>query len=121
MSEHHNLWHYTCAHAIGAIRTDRLVRPRPHPVLGHLALSWWTDIAWPTSPESLGLTSHILSCDRMEYRVRAEDTAEIVPWTQWARPLDALTRGLLEVPGTMPAHWYVASTTVPIALDGGAE
>lgn len=109
-----DLWHYTCAHAIGAILADGMVIPRPQPVLGGRSVSWWTDIDWPTSPESLGLTSHILSCNRMECRVQAGDITGIVPWTRWVRQAAGVHRRLLEVPGTLPAHWFVTGDAVPI-------
>lgn len=109
------LVHYTCDHSIDAITAAGLVLPTPQPVLGNRRLSWWTDITWPTTRESLGLTSHLLSCDRMEYRVEAADTSAIVPWPEFARDLPRIIRGLLETPGTLPAHWFVAETDIPVA------
>ena len=102
--------HYTCAHSIDAIHSQGLVSPTPQPVLGNRLMSWWTDITWPTTRESLGLTSHLLSCDRMQYRVEAEDTSQIVPWTKLAHDIPWDVRRFLEGPGTLPAHWFVRST-----------
>lgn len=113
--------HYTCAHSIDAIHAQGLVSPTPQPVLGNRLMSWWTDITWPTTRESLGLTSHLLLCDRMQYRVEAEDTSQIVPWTKLAHGIPWDVRRYLEGPGTLPAHWFVAESDVPIRSASGRE
>ena len=110
------LVHYTCGHNFEEILTSGLVRPAPQPVLGHRALSWWTDITWPTPMGGLGLTSYLLSCDRTQYMVKAADVSSIIPWVEWASDLPRLQRGLLETPGTLPMHWFVSEVDVPIEV-----
>ena len=114
------LWHFTCAHAIVGIVTSGQLRPYPQMQLDGRALVWLTDLADATR-QQLNLTSPLLRCDRTAYRVPVE-TDLAVPWTKYLltlpRELREVARHRLHLPGTLPAHWWVAETTLPIRLDG---
>lgn len=113
------LYHYTCDHGWSGIRDAGVVRPNAHPLLAH-PLSWWTDLDAPLR-EALGLTSHILSCDRARYRVKVvlPEAPTIVWWPRWARGhVPPRIREYLEsAPGAAPAHWYVANQPVPVMVE----
>lgn len=108
------LWHYTCAHHRPAIELDGEVRP----ITGH---AWFTDLddARPWR-EALGLTSHLLACDRTRYRFRVVSSAHVVPYVRMRRTLPAAYRQALETAeGALPMHWYVATEPVPVVYAPG--
>lgn len=111
------LWHYTCDHGHAQI-TNTLV---PGAVLvgrrlkGPGDLIWLTDLPHPNR-DALGLTSHILSCDRITHRYRLTDGADVVQWMNvrraypWAAELES-------APGARPRHWFVSGVPVPVVYD----
>jgi hypothetical protein len=115
------LWHFTCSHSVDDIKRMGSLRPHPHPLLD-VPLVWLTDLEHPFR-EALGLTSHMLMCDRTEHRFQVADTLSAVWWPAYARNhhIDRRTRGELEsAPGAMPAHWWVTAESVPIAASDAA-
>jgi hypothetical protein len=106
------LYHYTCEdHGRPGIERDGYLRPNIHPLLGE-ALVWATDLDEPFR-EALGLTSHSLSCDRTACRYEVQPWS-FVPWHRYARRLYVEQREALEIPGTMPRHWWVSSVFVRV-------
>lgn len=111
------LYHFTCDH--GHEQIDRNIVPAA--VLTSRAsggpgdLAWFTDLTVPQR-DALGLTSHILSCDRTVHRYRATDATDLVPWIgvrrfyPWAEELES-------APGARPRHWYVADVPIPVVYD----
>ena len=61
------LYHFTCDdHGYPGIVRTGTVLPRQHPFMPGLGpLLWLTDLAEPPTPESVGLTSQNLKCDRL--------------------------------------------------------
>lgn len=107
------LYHFACRHSAEGIRSSGFLRPWPQPVLGGVELVWLTDLDDPTRGQ-VGLTSHTLKCDRMEYRVLAESDGS-VRWTSFARSLPLESRRALELStDAAPAHWWISLTSVPV-------
>lgn len=105
-------WHYTCDHGHEGI--DGLVVPGG--LVGTPSeVAWFTDLGRPIR-EALGLTSHLLSCDRTAYRYRVVDPSPLVPWVEvrrrypWAAAIEL-------APGARPRHWLVATEPVAVTLD----
>lgn len=118
------LYHYCCDHSARGIDLARMVLPGldwsaydaqcadwGEPVSG-LALAravvWLTDMAEPDR-DALGLTSHILSCDRTEFRytVRA---AGALPWLDFAGEHGANPEWLSMLhEGRAPERWFVSA------------
>lgn len=101
------MYHYTCDHGYEGILRDGEVRPNPH-----TKVSWFTDLPTP-DVSALGLTSHILDCDRTTHRFRATHLGALVSFAEVWRGPDVL-------PGE-PDHWWVAFTNVPVVLDEVAD
>lgn len=126
------LWHYTCDHGRASLgESGHLTPGASRAAAGALAMLppaaltaarfvWLTDLDTPIR-DALGLTSHILSCDRTAHRYRVTDDRECTSFTELLRMsspgLYALLRPLTETPGAMPAHWWVAARPVPVTLD----
>lgn len=108
------LFHYCCTHSAKGIEKSRWLMPNPHPLMRDAdPLVWLTDLDVPDR-DVLGLTSHILQCDRTEYRVTVV-TGEVTHWPIFARTIPQAARRVLEsAPGAMPMHWYVAKAPVPV-------
>lgn len=110
------LYHFTCRdHGAPAIDAAGHLVPRRHPLLPGLGpLVWLTDLPDPPR-DALGLTSDVLSCDRMA--VRYEASTDIIPDLTWWPFLrdrgDAEVVRDLESYGS-PLHWWVARGNVPI-------
>lgn len=102
------LWHYTCQHGHDAI-TDTL---RP----GLDGYVWLTDLDAPHR-DALGLTSHLLRCDRTQHRYRVTDTTDVTPYTAIRATLRPERRNGLETSGTLLRHWYVSTQRVPVIYD----
>lgn len=100
------LYHFTCDHGRAGITLSGVLLPNIHPFMKHLGpLIWLTDLAAPPSPESVGLTSQWVSCDRLQYRYSVHTHAAIA----WA---DIRTRAAKDVVATLeefgqPEHWWV--------------
>lgn len=124
MADPTRLYHYTCSHAAPQIEASGALRPHRQPQLDGRLLVWFTDMQHPDR-DALGLTSHLLRCDRTEHRVTVE-TGQAVWWPVYARRMPRVMRDVIETcPGVLPMHWWVASGHVPIlrvetvALVGG--
>jgi hypothetical protein len=110
-------YHYTCDHGRKALGARGMLRPQPQPVLGGVRLVWLTDIAKPDR-EGLGLTSHLLDCDRLAYRYVVD--AEPESWREWAwrNAVPWVARMRLEdAPNAAPSTWYVLESSVLGVLD----
>lgn len=100
------LYHFTCEHGYKGISLTRILLPNVHPFMRGLGpLLWLTDFAEPPTPESIGLQSMYLKCDRLQYRYSVHTKAAIA----WA---DIRTRASKDVVATLesygqPEHWYV--------------
>ena len=109
------LYHYTCDHGAAGIARDGWVSPlsdrveSPYP---QADFAWFTDLDTPIR-EALGLTSHILSCDRTAHRFKVTDATEVARYLDVRRNLPSL-HDLELAPGAMPAHWWIASEPVPV-------
>lgn len=108
------LYHYTCRHFAPAIVVGGLVLPSPL-----TKMSWFTDLDVPI-PEVLGLTMHLLECDRTEFRFRLlpphEENGEVVPYHKIRHFLDPITReGLETAKGALLMHWW--TTELPVAVE----
>ena len=110
------LYHYTCGdHGRPGIQRDGFVRP------GADGLVWLTDLLdekrRSKTRQALGLTSNIISCDRMEHVFEVEPSAmsyrEAVACGLIARQRHmALVR-----PWTREANWYVSVTPVAVVAN----
>ena len=108
------LYHFTCSDSAPVIAECGELRPKLQPLLGR-RLVWLTDLDAPTR-EQVGLTSRLLACDRMEYRVTVDFDAE--RWAQYARTFAARYRRhaliLNQTTGALPLHWWVSAEPVPV-------
>lgn len=106
------LFHYCCAHSHAQI-TDTL---RPN-----RGLVWLTDLNVPIR-DALGLTSHMLGCDRTAHRYRVTDESVCIRWvdsrlSHLIGPAREQTLALESMPGVKPMHWWVAEVPVPVVYD----
>lgn len=102
-----NLYHYTCDHGHQGIRPTGIV------LTGAYGYAWFTDLPFPRKA-ALGLTSHVIACDRTAHRYRAIKPELLTPW---AEINDPTLKAVLEGPGTQPEHWFVSRELVRVALD----
>jgi len=109
------LWHFTCAHQQKKIGRYGLVIPRNQLALG-VCLAWFTNDR-TLSAEALGLTSHTLPCDRMEFSYRVLDTECCEPFLLWARRTGNPFVGRLIDDLKRPEHWYVSNVAVRVTQD----
>jgi hypothetical protein len=117
-----SLYHYCCSHGLVGIGERGLVRPgtdlapdRDLPPWSGFV--WFTDMTHPDRA-SLGLTSVLITCDRLAYRYRSTDDSLLLPYTSVARVWDRGIRDLLETaPGARPAHWWLSAVPVPVEFD----
>jgi hypothetical protein len=113
------LYHFTCLdHGDPGILRTGFLRPHPHPSLPELGpVVWLTEIAVPTHPYDLGLTSDRLSCDRMavRYTLAHEDVPGLRWWPIARRACDPKVVRDLDSFGR-PLTWWVATERVPVDL-----
>lgn len=93
------LYHFTCDHGRLGIARTRMILPNAHPFMRHLGP------LIPPTPESVGLQSQWVSCDRLMYRYIVR-TRAAVPWAE------IRIRAAKEVVATLeefgqPEHWWV--------------
>lgn len=98
-----NLYHYTCDHGAEGIERDGQIVPNKH-----TGVAWFTDLPTPDVAK-LGLTSHMLKCDRTAHRFRVTKLFGIYAFAE-------VWRGDEMLPGD-PFHWWVAFTPVPAVRD----
>lgn len=113
-------FHFTCSHGRAGIGLVGRIRPNDNPEA--IALAPWAAAVWLTNAEgvglpdgvrevALGLTSHTLGCDRVEYCYRVERAPKAVPWLE--SPLRTAEAGsALEAAGTRPDLWWVSPVPV---------
>lgn len=107
------LYHYCCSCSARQITARGFLRPFGADFFG-ANLVWLTDQAVPDR-EGLGLTSHILKCDRLEHQYVADVAANQVQW--W---LDSEIRRALACDSTFhefedgrnPSSWWIATEPV---------
>jgi hypothetical protein len=100
------LYHYTCMHSAYSIKADRFVL-RP----GVTGFLWLTDLDAPDR-RGLGLTSHILECDRTEFRFAVPEPVEVERWVDVRKSMPRyLVQELEADPRSMLMHWYLTTHT----------
>lgn len=107
------LYHYTCNH--GSLLITDEIRPNAHPWLPRPVI-WLTDRETP-DVDALGLTSHILDCNRTEYRYEIPWDPSMIWWPTYAKyALTPTIRMRFESPGTDPASWWVTEHPIDLVL-----
>jgi hypothetical protein len=109
-------WHYTCEHKVSDIEATGVVLPQTQQMLGGLQVAWFTNMP-SASRQALGLTSHMLNCDRMShlFHVLPVDEHKIVEWGRLRSQLSrSMVIALESAPGTRPMFWGVAADAVQI-------
>lgn len=102
-----NLYHFTCEHGRSGIAHSGVILPNVHPFMPNLGpLIWFTDLAEPPTPESVGLQSTWITCDRMMYRYLVQTKAAL----HW---FEIRSRAPKDVVATLesfgqPEHWWIA-------------
>jgi len=109
------LWHYTCWHSRRQIGRSGVLHP------GLDGLLWATDLPVPDRA-GLGLTSHLLGCDRAEYRYRIDTPdrfARVDVFYLTASPYHRVWLEILaNAPDARPQHWWVTGwDAVPAHLE----
>ncbi len=115
MPERPRLWHFTCDHGHRGIGKRGLLRPNPHvlmPALG--AVVWLTSDGMPDR-DDVGLTSHLISCDRLAYRYRVVDSSGAVPWGDLRSEVPPGVLADLERYAE-PDTWWLSPTPVEAVL-----
>jgi hypothetical protein len=111
------LYHFTCDHSAPLIEADGLLISQLQ-IDGPGRLVWMTDLPRPPR-ESMGLTSHILECDRMAWRFTVPPGQEVDWWPDWRRRVRPWWAEALESADmARPAHWWVAELPVAVDLPG---
>lgn len=107
------LFHYCCGHSAQKITRRGFLRPHGREVFG-IDLVWLTDQALPNR-EGLGLTSHMLPCDRLECQYVVDvDASDVEPW------MASVIRARLAIDptfhefedGRQPDTWWIATKPV---------
>ena len=103
------LYHYCCRHSAKLIVRSGALRPFPQPLLRGLPVLWATDQETPDR-EALGLTMHMVQCDRTERRFTIPDysTQLFTPWLD--SPVRLLVDDLanFEAAPRDPTLWWVS-------------
>ncbi len=100
------LYHFTCDHGYVGITKTGIILPNMHPFMKSLGpLVWLTDFAEPPTPESVGLQSEWLTCDRLAYRYIVR-THAAVSWSLVRERASGNVVATLESYG-QPEHWWV--------------
>ncbi len=107
------LYHYCCSCSARSITSRGFLRPNGADFFG-VGLVWLTDQEIPDR-EGLGLTSHILKCDRLERQyVVHVDAAEVEPWigsdVRARLAADATFHEFED--GRKPESWWIAKRPV---------
>lgn len=116
------LFHYTCDHGRAGIGERGVLKPT-RTFWGGPAVCWLTDMD-PPDRDGLGLTSHTLSCDRLQYRYVVADSAGCERWlTSRIRahaPLHAVLM-LEAIDGVKPDRWWISTVGLRATLDNGYQ
>jgi hypothetical protein len=116
------LYHYTCDHGAERIGPRGTLKPQPLVGSGTAGVAvWMTDLDVPFR-DALGLTSHILDCDRTAHQYVVHEPRAVMHWTEARKILPRqYVRALESAPGAMPMHWYVSGVPqAAVRADGGA-
>lgn len=100
------LYHYTCDHGRKGIGLSGFIEPVDG-LVGPLV--WLTDMVQPDR-HALGLTSHMLACDRLAYRYELPHGLEVEHWPTSlvrARAPELAVMMLESVAGVDPRRWFV--------------
>ncbi len=109
------LWHFTCDHGHAGLGDNGVLKPHPHPMIPRLGpVVWLTDDPAPER-DDVGLTSSLLSCDRMAYRYRVASTSRCIPWKAVRRLVAVDVLHDLESYGA-PDTWWISHTPVRAVL-----
>lgn len=109
------LYHRTCSHRIERILSDGFLQPQVQPVL-RIKASWFSHAPW-ADRRALGLTSHTLTCDRMEFLLRVIEPINVTPWLMLRATLDVDgVRQLERVRGTRPDLWWLTGVAQRVEL-----
>lgn len=112
---HRRLWHFTCDHGHNGIGARGELRPYQHPMIPHLPpMVWLTSAARPARTD-VGLTSTMLSCDRLAHRYEVTDITTAEPWSVVRQRVPAQIVATLEQHGR-PGTWFVSFAPVPVVL-----
>lgn len=107
------LYHYCCRHSADLIDRTMTLKPFAQPLLGGLPAVWATDMM-PPDRDALGLTMHMVPCDRTKYvyTVVCEDEAKFEWWP--SSPLRALVADIeaFEHEPLDPKRWWVSIAQV---------
>lgn len=102
-----DLYHFTCAHGHDGITRTGTMLPNIHPFMRHLGpLLWLTDLAEPPTPESVGLQSIWITCDRLAYRYSVRTKAAL----HWFVIRDRAPKDVVATLESFgqPEHWWIA-------------
>lgn len=108
------LYHYTCSHGRDAIGEMGVLIPNRHPFLKR-SFVWLTDMEVPDR-DALGLTSTILSCDRLEYsyEVIEESIKQCMPFSRFKKLSNTVVEDLARY--AQPSHWWVSTRPITAVL-----
>lgn len=111
------LWHFTCGdHGHARIGARGVLRPNLHPLIRALGpIVWLTDDPDPTR-DAVGLTSSMISCDRLQYRYRALGASVCTPWRAFRHRVSPAVLTDLESFGE-PDSWWVCFRPLRVVLD----
>jgi hypothetical protein len=100
------LYHYTCIHGFRAIvrSADENGYVWLEPQGGRFL--WLTDLEYPFR-DALGLTSHLLTCDRTEFRFQVLQPEGVERWVRVRRHYPTMQH-LERSPGAAPMHWWIS-------------
>jgi hypothetical protein len=109
-----DFFHLTCRHRAGKVTIEGQVVPQPQPVLGDMALAWFTNM--PNARNvALGLTSHTLKCDRTERKFLVLEPEKLFRWNDIRAVLPREGVIALEAAhGTRPEWWLVSQEPVRV-------
>lgn len=117
------LFHHTCDHGREQIGDQgdliSAAEQRGQVEFWTMNFVWLTSMRYPNR-EALGLTMHLVGCDRTKFTYEVllpDDDPSIHPWAKVARDLPRELRDEIErAPGAMPALWWVSLGPVPARL-----
>lgn len=109
------LYHYTCEHGAAGIEASGLIEVRRQPPEGQVTLTWLTDLEAPNR-NALGLTSHIVQCDRLTYRFEVVEHVAVERYVDVRREFFPAYwwKELERAEGAMPMHWFVSLAPQPV-------
>jgi hypothetical protein len=113
-------YHFTCEHHVFDIVAVGAVIPHRHPFMPMMApMAWFTTLAHP-SADDVGLTSTILSCNRLAHRFQVLDHSTLIPWSYVVEhaPPSVLPRWVIADLGRYgkPDTWLVSTTPVEVMV-----